>query len=143
MTSWPTRAEWARARQTASRDKLPDTPTALSNYATPDEIAALKASLRNRLEELSRKTAHPFPFQRQCIRRAVELIDQGELPLSLKHTEGAKDIIAPVYARYVRARAELQAQAQKKAPTDDDAWAQELQHRRGNRVAHWNTRRAK
>jgi hypothetical protein len=144
MSNWPTRSEWARARQ-ASPGRLPDPPTALSEYATPAEIAALKLALRNRLTQLGTKTAHPFPFQRKCVARALELIDAGELPLQTRATEGAKDILAPFYARYCAARAATLKKLALPA-TDDDAWAQELQRRatagKGvGRISHWNTKR--
>jgi hypothetical protein len=145
MTVWPTRTEWARARQTASNGKLPDVPTAISEYATADEIAELRTALRNRLAQLGEKKTHPYPFHRKCIRRALELIDRGELPLGVNSTEGAHDILAPFYARYCAARAELQAQAlSTQTAVDDEAWAAELQRRsRVGRVRHWNTKRSR
>ncbi len=107
MTTWPSRTEWARARQTASH-RVTDTPTTLSEYATVEEIAAFKIALQNRLEQLGQKTAHPFPFQRRCINQALALIDANELPLQTKAVEGARDILAPIHARFYAARTEAQ-----------------------------------
>jgi len=147
MTNWPSRAEWAKARRTAYHDRFPDTPTALANYATPQETAALKAALRERWKELGRKARNEpddktLPWQRRCINRAIQLIDANELPLSLEDTSGAKDIFAPFHAKYAAARAELHERTLRKieqTPIGDDAWTKELQRR--SRVGHWNRRR--
>jgi hypothetical protein len=50
------------------------------------------------------KTAHPFPFHCACINRAIALVAKGELPLQTKATEGARDILAAVHAKFYAAR---------------------------------------
>jgi hypothetical protein len=134
---------------------MPESSTALSDYASPEEIAALQAAMRERWKELGRtlrrmqqmasmrdgEAAENLRWQRRCINCGLNLIEQGELPLVLEDCDGAKDILAPFHARYETARAELHKRKAKeiaRAPIDDDAWAKELDRR--ERVDKWLNR---
>jgi hypothetical protein len=155
---YPTRDEWAKERRTPYYDRFPDTPALLAEYATPEEIAALKIGLRERWRELGQKLRE-FPAKaepesreerlrtfaggerservrihdsRSSINAAIETIENGELPLYLENYSGSKDIFVPFHARYEAAKAELYERTLREieqTPVDDDAWAAELKRR--------------
>ena len=50
-TARSSRKEWARQRRTPYVDLMPEASTAIADYATPEEIAALQAAMRERRKE--------------------------------------------------------------------------------------------
>ena len=54
-TSWSSRAEWANERRTPYYDRFPSPSNSLAEYATAEEIDALKADLRKRWKQLGSK----------------------------------------------------------------------------------------
>ncbi len=55
ITTWPSREEWSKERRAPYFDRFPRTSDSLAEYATLEEIAALKADLRERWKQLGKK----------------------------------------------------------------------------------------
>jgi hypothetical protein len=90
-TTWSSRAEWANERRTPYYDRFPSPSNSLAEYATAEEIDALKADLRKRwkqlgskMRELSGKGAIDvicnLKSDRSSMQWARALVGQGELP---------------------------------------------------------------
>jgi len=113
---------------------MPNASDRIANYATPDEIEALKATMRERWKKLGRKLARGEDerCKRRCIDRGLKLLNDGELPFTLEAIAGAEDLLAPFHARYNAAASELDKRALEeiaRTPIDDAAWEAELKWR--------------
>jgi signal transduction histidine kinase len=142
-TTWSSRAEWANERRTPYYDRFPSTSNSLAKYATPEEIAVLKAALRKRWRNLGKKmrklrgnaardVISDLKSHRSSLQWALALIAQGELPRHLETFGEAEDILAPFHERYEAAKSKLHECTLKeieRTPIDDNAWNDEL-HRR-------------
>ena len=126
---------------------LPDPSSSLADYATRDEIAALKIALRERWKLLGKRmrdlgkcdlAAHEIRANRKSINRGLNLIEEGELPIQVDDYSGAKDILSPFHAQYHAARDVLWKRKElevAKTPINDEAWEAELKRRA--RVDQW------
>jgi hypothetical protein len=94
-TTWPSREEWAKERRTPYYDRFLSTSNSLAEYATPEEIAALKAALRKRWRNLGKEIRElrgnaasgvisDLKSDRSSLKWALVLIAQGELPATLR-----------------------------------------------------------
>jgi hypothetical protein len=142
-SNWPSRDEWAKERRTPYHDRFPETSDSLAEYATPEEITALKAALRERWAQLGKKMhelggrdasdiTRNLQSDRSSIKWALKIIDKGGLPYQLETFSGAKDIFAPFHERYEAAKVKLRERAMQEieqTPIDDDAWNAELKRR--------------
>jgi len=142
-TTWPSREKWAKDRHTPYYDRFPGTSNSLAEYATPEEIAALKADLRKRWKQLGSKMRElsgngasdvilNLKSDRSSMQWALALIAHGELPRHLKTFSEAEDILAPFHERYEAAKSKLHeciSREIERTPIDDKAWNAEL-HRR-------------
>jgi hypothetical protein len=140
------REQWAERRRTPYHDLMPEVSDRIADYATEEEIAALKLAMRERWKELGRKARNEpenpddLPWQRRCINRGLKLIESGKLPFCLEDKAGAEDLLAPFHALYEAAKAELYERASEEiaqTPVDDEAWKRELRRRadRGRHLA--------
>jgi hypothetical protein len=150
-TNWPSREQWAKERRTPYYDRFPDTSDSLAEYATPEEIAALKAALGERWNHLGTKirelggrdasdVTRNLQSDRSSIKWALKIIDEGGLPCQLETFSGAKDIFAPFHERYGASEIELRERTLREieqTPIDDNAWNAELKRRA--RVEAWET----
>ncbi len=116
------------------------TSNSLTEYATPEEIAALEAALRERWKQLGKELSGKdagdetgnLKSDRSSIKWALALIGQGELPRHLDTFSEAEDILAPFHERYEAAKFKLRECTLleiERTLIDDDAWNAEL-HRR-------------
>jgi hypothetical protein len=107
-TTWPSREEWAKQRRTPYYDRFLCTSNSLAVYATPEEIAALKAALRKRWRNLGKEMRElrgnaasgvisDLKSDRSSLQWALALIAQGELPRHIKTFSEAWDILAPFH----------------------------------------------
>jgi hypothetical protein len=121
-------------------DRFPSPSNSLAEYATAEEIDALKADLRKRwkqlgskMRELSGKGAIDvicnLKSDRSSMQWALPLVGQGELPRHSKTFSEAEDILAPFHARYEAAKSKLREctlREIERTPIDDSAWNAEL-----------------
>lgn len=142
-TTWPSREEWAKERRTPYYGRFPRTSNSLAEYASPKEIAALKADLRERWKQLGRKmrelsgnrasdVIRNLRSDRSSMQWALALVAQGELPHHPKIFGEAADILAPFHERYEAAKSKLHEctlRAIERTPIDDNAWNAELHQR--------------
>ncbi len=143
ITTWPSREEWSKERHAPYFDRFPRTSDSLAEYATLEEIAALKADLRERWKQLGKKmreitgngasdVTRSLKSDRCSIQWALALIAQGELPRQLKTFSEVEDILAPFHERYEAAKLklhELTLRVIEGTPIDDNAWNAEMQRR--------------
>ncbi len=116
MLNFSSRETWAQSRK-------PKPSTRLADYATPEQITALKSALITRFKRVAGLTADDIRFKRACIRAALRAIDKGKLPsLSEAATE---DLLANIRARYEAAKAD----AHNEIASDDAAWNAEKERR--------------
>ena len=142
-TTWSSRAEWANERRTPYYDRFPSPSNSLAEYATAEEIDALKADLRKRWKQLGSKmrelsgnsasvVKRNLKSHRSSMQWALALIAQGKLPCHHEAFSEAEDILAPFHERYEAAKSKLHERTLKeieRTPIDDNAWNDEL-HRR-------------
>ena len=107
------------SREIWAQSRMPKPSTRLADYATPDEIADIRARLITRFRSAS-GTHEDIRFKRSCIRQALRQIDKGRLPAN---ATGAEDLLATLRERYEAAKADAH-----NVP-DDAAWSRELQRR--------------
>ena len=138
--AWPSREEWASERRAPYYERFPALSNSLAEYATPEEIAVLKAALRQRWEQLGRKIRElsgkepidvicNLKSDRSSMRWALALVAHGELPRQSMTFSEAEDILAPFHERYEAAKFKLREQALReieRTPIDDNAWNAEL-----------------
>ena len=143
ITTWPSREEWAKERRTPYCGRFPRTSNSLAEYATPREIAALEADLRERSKQLGRRmrelsgdrasdVIRNLKSDRSSVQWALALVAQGELPHHLTTFSEAEDILAPFHERYEAAKSELHdctLREIERTPIDDNAWNAELHQR--------------
>ena len=86
---FPPRDQWVAQRQTARKSHV---SAAIMDYASPEEVAQLKAALRERFKQLGEDYhGEDLRYRREGIRQAIRLIEHGQLP---KHAiDGAEDLI--------------------------------------------------
>jgi hypothetical protein len=82
----------------------------IADYATPEEIEAMVAALRVRLQEseatedtredVKRKAIKRKAIKRKAIKCALRMIRKGKVPFGWDARYGATDILAPVLKRF-------------------------------------------
>jgi hypothetical protein len=162
--NWPTREEWARSRQHPYWDSDTGCPFAdrighrLSDYATPQEVAALIAALKDLYRELGREmremreatkqlpeaeqeTSWAASWAPECcksdrrqINELLGCIGRDEIPHRARGGLDGKpaELVAPFIKLYDAVREAAREQWEEEClqiPIDDAAWEEELQRR--------------
>jgi hypothetical protein len=136
----PSREEWACERRVPYYERFPALSISLAEYATQEEIAALKAALRRRWEQLGRKIRElsgreaidvicNLKSDRSSMQWTLALVAQGKLPRHSEIFSEAEDTLAPFRKRYEAAKSKLREYTLReieRTPIDDNAWNAEL-----------------
>jgi hypothetical protein len=128
---WPTREQWAKDRRTLFLDDDVHVSDRLSDYAAPEEVAALVVALRMR-----RMTYAVGSYERDGCNRCIRLVERDVVPHVLNDYCGAQDLTAQIRGRYEHARAQALLDAERdraEVPIDDEAWQEELRWREVHR----------
>ena len=100
MLNFLPKEDWIAQRRQARKNTV---STSIANYAKPEEIARLKAALRERFKHITGDSPEDIRYRRGCLRQAIRAIENGRIPAA--HTiEGAEDLLASVRAKYEAAR---------------------------------------
>ncbi len=144
MHDWPTREEWAKTRTTCYID--PDDPRIcvserVSDYLEDWEATALVTRLRTHRKELGKQLRamdkrhkEQVDFIRKCrstIFQTLKWLENDRIPYN-RHSEAVEELHDLRERRQSAWNGEadrIRAQVAR-TPVDDEAWAEELEHRK-------------